>query len=589
MDVSVECKVRPEGMKGRDTHLFVLHHWHPAEKVTGRWKLERYLACCPKRSPSSLTRVVADFDECSFRCGPVHIILWSIIPYGSHLLPFGRVQGFIYPVRTHFLENVLEMTGYRLTPYGQIDDYGQEKMWKMNKQALRKRKSQLASLDALRSTDLKDYSIQTCESLSCWNPDCMGFNLIEYLLCHICENEKPGAVLVLTGWDDIRDPYRVLLLACHGAMASADQRLIFNEPDDGVRKIVLATNIAEAGITINDVVFVIDCGKAKESSDDALNNNPCYFLPGFLKSLHSKCVYNAFANYRLPEILRTPLQSLYLQIKSLKLGSISEFLSRVLQSPELLAIMIPLITYQFSIMSDLPHVFPLFTMLLITGALDENENLTDLGCHLTMLPMEPNLGKMLILGAIFNWLDPISTVISGLRVRDPFLTPLEKKDASVFLVEAMKAQFSCDYSHHLALVRAYVGWRDAERYFTRYEYCGKNFLSAQSMKAILMMTIYSEQLFVMVSILEFALWCAFGALSDYVSFLCGAYGRIRQGIKPSKISSVMAALPPSFSSTESGPGVDNSKIQLQRLLTRTGYAAWMYKTKQLKNNQFWAL
>lgn len=56
-------------------------------------------------------------------------------------------QGFTYPVRTHFLENILEMTGYRLTPHNQIDDYGQEKVWKMQKQAqsLRKRKSQIAS------------------------------------------------------------------------------------------------------------------------------------------------------------------------------------------------------------------------------------------------------------------------------------------------------------------------------------------------------------------------------------------------------------------------------------------------------------
>lgn len=49
-------------------------------------------------------------------------------------------------------------------------------------------------------------------------------------------------------------------------------------------------------------------------------------------------MYDAFAEYQLPEILRTPLQSLCLQIKSLKLGSISEFLSRALQSPVLLAV-----------------------------------------------------------------------------------------------------------------------------------------------------------------------------------------------------------------------------------------------------------
>lgn len=52
------------------------------------------------------------------------------------------------------------------------------------------------------------------------------------------------------------------------------------------------------------------------------------------------------------------------------------------------------------------------------------------GRYLTMLPMEPKLGKMLIVGAIFNCLDPILTVVAGLSVRDPFLTPLEKKDVS---------------------------------------------------------------------------------------------------------------------------------------------------------------
>lgn len=62
--------------------------------------------------------------------------------------------------------------------------------------------------------------------------------------------------------------------------------------------------------------------------------------PGECYHLYPRCVYDSFADYQLPEILRTPLQSLCLQIKSLKLGSISEFLSRALQSPELLAVML---------------------------------------------------------------------------------------------------------------------------------------------------------------------------------------------------------------------------------------------------------
>lgn len=59
------------------------------------------------------------------------------------------------------------------------------------------------------------------------------------------------------------------------------QKLIFERPPPNVRKIVLATNMAEASITINDVVFVVDCGKAKETTYDALNNTPC-LLPSWI-------------------------------------------------------------------------------------------------------------------------------------------------------------------------------------------------------------------------------------------------------------------------------------------------------------------
>lgn len=99
---------------------------------------------------------------------------------------------------------------------------------------------ELCGQDALKAADLKDYSPQTWESLSCWNPDSIGFNFIENLLCYICENERPGAILVfMTGWDDISslkeklqahpilgDSTQFLLLACHGSMASSEQVII---------------------------------------------------------------------------------------------------------------------------------------------------------------------------------------------------------------------------------------------------------------------------------------------------------------------------------------------------------------------------
>lgn len=67
------------------------------------------------------------------------------------------------------------------------------------------------------------------------------------------------------------------------------QRLIFDKPEDEIRKIVLATNMAETSITINDVVFVVDCGKAKETSYDALNNTPC-LLPSWISKAASRQV-----------------------------------------------------------------------------------------------------------------------------------------------------------------------------------------------------------------------------------------------------------------------------------------------------------
>nr|GMD45472.1 DExH-box ATP-dependent RNA helicase DExH3 [Ipomoea batatas] len=85
------------------------------------------------------------------------------------------------------------------------------------------------------------------------------------------------------------------------------------------------------------------------------------------------------------------------------------------------------------------------------------------------------------MGAIFRCFDPILTIVAGLSVRDPFLLPQDKKD----LAGTAKSRFSAkDYSDHMALVRAYEGWKDAEREGSAYEYCWRNFLSAQTLQAI---------------------------------------------------------------------------------------------------------
>lgn len=199
----VGYKVRLEGVKGKDTHLLF---------CTTGILLRRLLV---DRSLKGITHVIVDeIHERGMNEDFLLIVLKDLLPHRPELklilmsatldaelfssyfdgAPILRIPGFTFPVRTHFLENILEMTGYRLTQCNQIDGYGQEKMWRIGKQAPRKRKSQIASSveDALRTADFKEYSSQTRESLSCWNPDSIGFNLVEYLLCNICENERPG-------------------------------------------------------------------------------------------------------------------------------------------------------------------------------------------------------------------------------------------------------------------------------------------------------------------------------------------------------------------------------------------------------------
>nr|KYP51613.1 putative ATP-dependent RNA helicase DHX36 [Cajanus cajan] len=116
----------------------------------------------------------------------------------------------------------------------------------------------------------------------------------------------------------------------------------------------------------------------------------------------------------------------------------------------------------------------------VTSGIDDDEVCSD-GKFLSMLPVDPKLGKMLIMGAIFRCFDPVLTIVSGLSVRDPFLLPQDKRD----LAGTAKSRFSAkDYSDHMALVRAYEGWKDAEREGSAYEYCWRNFLSAQTLQAI---------------------------------------------------------------------------------------------------------
>ena len=104
----------------------------------------------------------------------------------------------------------------------------------------------------------------------------------QHAALHARRGTSNGAVLIfLPGWDDISKVHELLakspiapsllLYPLHGMMPTSQQRGIFDRPPagSGKRKVVIATNIAESSITIDDVVYVIDSGKHKEKTWDA--------------------------------------------------------------------------------------------------------------------------------------------------------------------------------------------------------------------------------------------------------------------------------------------------------------------------------
>eukprot|EP00854_Cymbomonas_tetramitiformis_P006187 gene6187-7418_t len=206
---------------------------------------------------------------------------------------------------------------------------------------------------ALQLEEEEEAKAALAEYQRSFDPNEVDLELVHKLLKYLYAHELEGAVLVfLPGWFEIsrlqekllecsvmgcRTEHPALVLPLHSQVAAAEQQRVFDRPTAPTRKIILATNIGESAITIDDVVFVVDSGRLKEKSYDPhtgvatlqsawvsqasarqRRGRAGRCQAGFCFRLFSRTRFKAMANYQLPEIKRSPLEELSLQVKLLE-------------------------------------------------------------------------------------------------------------------------------------------------------------------------------------------------------------------------------------------------------------------------------
>jgi len=196
-----------------------------------------------------------------------------------------------------------------------------------------------------------------------------------------------------------RDPYdTVHLLPLYSQLPTKEQLRIFQPPPDRARMIVLATNVAETSLTIPNIRYVFDCGRSKErkyNTETSVQSFEIDYIskasaqqragragrtgPGHCWRLYSSAVYEQFfPDHTEPEIMRTPAESVVLQLKGFRYPR-------------------PVVDFPFPSPPSSSLLQKAEKLLRNLGAIEgQNGMLTDLGKKLSLYPLSPRLGKILV-------------------------------------------------------------------------------------------------------------------------------------------------------------------------------------------------
>jgi len=270
-------------------------------------------------------------------------------------------------------------------------------------------------------------------------------------------------------------PRHTEVLPLYARLALAEQQKIFSPSGKG-RRIIIATNVAETALTVPNIRYVIDSGFARISrynyrsrvqrlpieaiSQAAANQRKgrCgRIAAGVCIRLYSEEDFLSRPEFAEPEIKRTNLASVILQMQSLGLGSLEDF--DFIEPPD------------FRLVNDGRK------LLIELGALSERKNdLTKVGQMMARMPIDPRLARMLIGGAHFGVLKETLIIVSALAIQDPRERPADKQ-MQADQKHALFKEADSDFLFYLKLWNTLQTSPDTQSENKRRQFARQHFLS----------------------------------------------------------------------------------------------------------------
>ena len=302
--------------------------------------------------------------------------------------------------------------------------------------------------------------------------------------------ESRGDILIfMNGEREIRDTAEALqkqelrfteILPLYARLSAEEQQRIFRP--SGLNRVILATNVAETSLTIPNIKYVIDTGTARisrysyrtkvqrlpiepisQASANQRKGRCGRTSEGICIRLYSEEDFNSRPEFTDPEILRTNLASVILQMNSLGLSDITAF--PFVDSPDIR-----------QIQDGIRLLEELQAFKTRKTKFGEKRELTQIGRQLAQLPIDPRLGRMVIEAAKNGSLHEVMMIVSALSIQDPRERPQEKQQAS----DEKHRRFADKDSDFLAFVNLWHYIQTQQKALSKNQFrkqCQKDFLN----------------------------------------------------------------------------------------------------------------